>query len=112
MNTSLDISQDKSLLWLMAIACGLCAKACPNSVIKVTAGKDENNKRKLVGYEVTIPYCLFCGLCVEACPKKCLSFTKEFEKAEYFKDELILDLVNNPNLSAPCSTFGHSEKED
>jgi len=27
MNTSLDISQDKSLLWLMAIACGLCAGA-------------------------------------------------------------------------------------
>ncbi|MEZ2901845.1 MFS transporter [Acinetobacter terrestris] len=27
MNTSLDISQDKALLWLMAIACGLCAGA-------------------------------------------------------------------------------------
>ncbi|CAB1217791.1 MFS transporter [Acinetobacter bouvetii] len=27
MNTSLDISQDKSLLWLMAMACGLCAGA-------------------------------------------------------------------------------------
>ncbi|OAL75754.1 MFS transporter [Acinetobacter sp. SFB] len=27
MNTSPDISQDKSLLWLMAIACGLCAGA-------------------------------------------------------------------------------------
>lgn len=27
MNTSLDISQDKSLLWLMAVACGLCAGA-------------------------------------------------------------------------------------
>lgn len=27
MKTSLDISQDKSLLWLMAIACGLCAGA-------------------------------------------------------------------------------------
>ncbi|MFH7765913.1 MFS transporter [Acinetobacter sp. BSP-28] len=27
MKTSLDISQDKSLLWLMAMACGLCAGA-------------------------------------------------------------------------------------
>ena len=27
MNASLDISQDKSLLWLMAVACGLCAGA-------------------------------------------------------------------------------------
>ena len=27
MNTAPDISQDKTLLWLMAIACGLCAGA-------------------------------------------------------------------------------------
>lgn len=27
MNTSFDISRDKSLLWLMAIVCGLCAGA-------------------------------------------------------------------------------------
>ncbi|WP_286832068.1 hypothetical protein, partial [Acinetobacter sp. UBA3132] len=27
MNPALDISQNKPLLWLMAIACGLCAGA-------------------------------------------------------------------------------------
>ena len=27
MKSSIDISSDKSLLWLMAIACGLCAGA-------------------------------------------------------------------------------------
>ena len=29
MNPPLDISQNKPLLWLMAIACGLCADTCP-----------------------------------------------------------------------------------
>jgi len=93
------------------IACGMCERACPNSAIKIIVEKDENNKRKLAGYEIYVPYCLFCGLCVEACPKKCLSFTREFEHAKYFKDQLKLDLFNNPNLSAPTSTYGHPEKE-
>ncbi|NLW25159.1 MAG: NADH-quinone oxidoreductase subunit I [Clostridia bacterium] len=93
------------------IACGLCERSCPNKAIKMSATKDENNKKKLSGYELNLIYCLYCGLCVEACPKKCLRFTKEFETATYFKETAKLDLFNNPNLSAPTSTFMQPEKK-
>lgn len=93
------------------IACGLCERACPNSAIKLTTEKDENNKKKLTSYELNSSYCLFCGFCVEACPKNCLRFTKEFETATYFKDDTKLDLFNKQNLSAPVSTYGQPEKK-
>ncbi|MGI6224676.1 MAG: NuoI/complex I 23 kDa subunit family protein [Peptococcales bacterium] len=98
----LDVSQ--------CIACGLCERACPNSAIKLTTEKNEENKKQLAGYELNRSYCLYCGLCVEACPKKCLRFTKEFETATYYKEEVILDLFNNQNLSAPTSTYAQPEK--
>lgn len=74
------------------ISCGICKNACPNRVINLTSEKDENNKKKLTGYEMDIQYCLFCGLCVESCPTKALKFTQEFEGAKYFRDDLKLVL--------------------
>lgn len=93
------------------IACGLCERACPNSAIKLTTKKNEENKRQLISYELNQSYCLFCGLCVEACPKNCLRFTKEFETATYFKEKVKLDLFNNQNLSAPASSYAQPEKK-
>jgi len=92
------------------IACGLCEKSCPNSAIKLTTEKTEDNKKRLSSYKLDRSYCLFCGLCVESCPKKCLRFTKEFETAVYNKDEVVLDLFNNQNLSAPTSSYAQPEK--
>lgn len=92
------------------IACGLCEKSCPNSAIKLSTEKNEDNKRQLASYELDRSYCLFCGLCVEACPKKCLRFTQEFETATYDKNNVKLDLFNNQNLSAPVSTYGQPDK--
>ncbi|SMB93909.1 NADH dehydrogenase subunit I [Desulfonispora thiosulfatigenes DSM 11270] len=93
------------------ISCGMCVRACPNEVIKITTEMDENKKRKLSGYEMNLSYCLWCGMCVEACPTHCLRHTKDFETATFFKDEVTLDLFNRPNLSAPVSTFGQPDKE-
>ena len=99
----LDVSQ--------CIACTLCEKACPNKVITMTTSVDENKKKQLASYELNLSYCLLCGLCVEACPKHCLRFTKEFETATYYKEQTVLDLFNNQNLSAPMSTYGIPEKK-
>lgn len=89
------------------IGCGLCANACPNKAIKVSTTKDENNKRQLSGYSLELQYCLFCGLCIESCPVKALYTTKEFELAQYCRENLRLDLFNHPNINAPLSKFGH-----
>ncbi|MFZ7104535.1 MAG: NuoI/complex I 23 kDa subunit family protein [Peptococcaceae bacterium] len=91
------------------IACGLCERACPNSAIKLTSVKNEENKKQLATYELNQSYCLFCGLCVEACPKKCLRFTHDFEHATFYKDHVKLDLFNKPNLSAVTSAYGQPE---
>ena len=63
------------------IACGICANACPNKVITVNSEKDENNKKRLTGYEMNLQYCLFCGLCVESCPTKAIEIDQDFELA-------------------------------
>jgi len=68
------------------IACGLCAAACPNRVITVSTGKDENNKKKLTGHEMNMQYCLFCGLCVEACPTSAMIIEQDFELAAYSRE--------------------------
>lgn len=89
--------------------CGICSRSCPNDAIKITTRQDENKRRKLAGYELNLSYCLLCGLCVEDCPRKSLKFTKDFETATYFKEDVVLDLFNNSNLSAPSSTFGQPD---
>jgi len=77
------------------IACGLCANACPNNVIKIESEKDENNKKKLTGYKMMAERCLYCGFCVEACPTKALLWTKEFENAVYIREMVNLDLFSS-----------------
>jgi len=77
------------------IACGICSNQCPNNVIKLNSEKDENNKKKLTGYEVMLERCLFCGFCVEACPTKALLWTKDFELTKFHRDDVNLDLFNS-----------------
>ncbi len=81
-------------------ACGICANTCPNNVITITSGKDENNKRVLTGYTMDTGRCLFCGLCTEACPSKALHTTTEFENAVYVKDELLWDMMKKYKADA------------
>lgn len=88
------------------IACGLCAKACPNHVIEMTVSKNEEGKKQLDAYVLNQQYCMFCGFCVETCPKHCLRFTKEFESAVYDRHDVPLDLMAEPNLEAEPSTYG------
>jgi NADH-quinone oxidoreductase subunit I len=74
------------------ISCGLCANACPNHVVIIESVKDENNKKKLTGFKMMAERCLYCGFCVEACPTKSLLWNHDFEKTQYFREDVNLDL--------------------
>jgi len=75
------------------ISCNMCAMACPNSVIKLTSEKDENNKKVLKTYQMDVGRCLFCGMCTEVCPTKAITVTQEYENAVYEPDELKWDMI-------------------
>ena len=75
------------------ISCGLCAMACPNSVITLTSEKDENNKKVLKTYHMDVGRCLFCGMCTEACPTKALTVTQEFENSVFTPEDLYWDMI-------------------
>lgn len=71
------------------IACGICANACPNGVIKVDSYKNAEGKRKLDKYSMSLGYCLYCGLCVESCPTDAIVFDTNFELACYSREDTI-----------------------
>lgn len=70
------------------LACELCARACPNKVIRMKFEKGETpGKRRLTEYRMEPGLCLFCGLCAEACPTKALKMTPEYELATRRREE-------------------------
>ncbi|HHP51104.1 MAG TPA: NADH-quinone oxidoreductase subunit I [Moorella mulderi] len=75
------------------IACGLCATSCPNNVIHIETVKDEQNKRQLKAYRITVGRCIYCGLCVESCPKGALYWVPDFERACYRHEDTEVDLL-------------------
>lgn len=75
------------------IACGLCARACPNHVIELTTGTNEQKKRHLTSYVYHSGLCLYCNYCIEACPTNAICWDKNYENARYFKDELDVDCL-------------------
>lgn len=68
------------------IACSLCERACPNQVISIGVGKNEEGKRVVESYDMDISYCLYCGLCIEACPTQALINANNFELACYHRE--------------------------
>jgi NADH-quinone oxidoreductase subunit I len=66
-------------------ACNLCAIACPNKVIHVTACKGLDGKRQVDQYKMSLGYCLYCGLCVEACPTEAIQMQPQFNGGYYKK---------------------------
>ncbi|MCF8010701.1 MAG: NADH-quinone oxidoreductase subunit I [Clostridiales bacterium] len=92
------------------IACGLCANACPNGVIKIESEK-VNKKKYLTKYVMNIQYCLFCGMCVEACNKGALRFTQEHDMSQYFYKDIPLVFVDR-EAPKPDPETENKEKDD
>jgi NADH-quinone oxidoreductase subunit I len=71
----------------LCISCNLCALACPEDLIVVTAERDPKTSRKILQeFTFDLSRCLFCGLCQEACPVNAIELTQYFELAAYDKN--------------------------
>ena len=75
------------------IACGLCAMTCPNHVIEMTTGTNEQKKRYLKSYVYHSGLCLYCNFCVEVCPTNAICWDKNYENSRYFRDDLDIDCL-------------------
>ena len=76
----------------MCIACDLCALACPEHLIVVSAERNEKTRRKeLTTFTYDLSRCMFCGLCEDACPTDALELTQDFELANYTREGAIWD---------------------
>jgi NADH-quinone oxidoreductase subunit I len=76
----------------LCIACDLCALACPEHLIVVSAERNPATRRKeLTTFTYDLSRCMFCGLCEDACPTDCLELTQDFELANYTREGAIWD---------------------
>lgn len=76
----------------LCTACGACALACPEKLIKIGSLRDPETKKKvLTEFGFDMSRCMFCGLCEEACPAHCLELGKDYELALYTRAGMELD---------------------
>ncbi len=74
------------------VACLMCAKACPNSCIKLEGVRQADGKRRMTTFKLDFSTCIFCGYCVEACGFDALTFvSEEYENSVYKRGSLLQD---------------------
>ncbi len=80
---------------VLCTACGACALACPEKLIKVGSLRDPETKKKvLTEFDFDLSRCMFCGLCEENCPSGALKLSPDYELALYTREGMQLDRKN------------------
>ena len=92
--------------------CRACARACPVSIIDIETRKGEEKGLVVEKLEVDFGRCLFCGLCVEACPVQALFMSRDYEKASYRREALVMN--KEQFIAAPDkrSAYAYPDLED
>jgi NADH-quinone oxidoreductase subunit I len=70
------------------VACGICAKNCPQHCITVKKKQDEKQPEV---YRVNYSLCIFCRICIDSCPFDALEQTQEYEWVGETRDYFIRD---------------------
>jgi NADH-quinone oxidoreductase subunit I len=74
------------------IACGSCARICPEQIITIEHEVGEDKKRKLTEFKIDMSRCMFCGLCSESCPTGGIVMSKEYELSTTSREQMVFDL--------------------
>lgn len=74
------------------LACGSCARICPEQIITIKHEVGEDKKRRVVEFNIDMSRCMFCGLCTEACPTKGLVMSKHFELSSFSRKDMVYGL--------------------
>lgn len=101
------------------LACGSCARVCPEQIITIEHEVGEDKKRRLKEFKIDVSRCMFCGLCTEACPTKGLAMSHHYELTSFTKEEMVYNLEKLHELGGqfpaepePENTGEDSDKQD
>lgn len=80
------------LVWVpeKCTGCATCAKSCPQGNIEIVTSRGANNRYNVEKFELDTGRCMFCGLCVESCPFVALFMGRNYERAAYRRQKLVL----------------------